>query len=163
MPAWLAKGVEFIIFVISSNLNIRSRILAKIARWALPGPELRNGTLMVSGTHHIIYSVGFATQQLNMKVLNNITWQKPNPPPNLSCRYFTHSTETIIWAAKNEKSKHKFNYDLMKNINEGKQKLVSREKLKYGVSITDCCISIENTNKYLIEIHALWDKKKGAT
>ena len=81
----------------------------------------KNGTLMVSGTHHIIYSVGFAMQQLNMKVLNNITWQKPNPPPNLSCRYFTHSTETIIWAAKNEKSKHKFNYDLMKNVNEGKQ------------------------------------------
>jgi 3-deoxy-7-phosphoheptulonate synthase len=50
---------------------------------------------------------------------------------------------------------------LESNINEGKQKLVSREKLKYGVSITDCCISIENTNKYLIEIHALWDKKKG--
>jgi site-specific DNA-methyltransferase (adenine-specific) len=81
----------------------------------------KNGTLMVSGTHHVIYSVGFAMQQLNMKILNNITWQKPNPPPNLSCRYFTHSTETIIWAAKNEKSKHKFNYDLMKKKNEGKQ------------------------------------------
>ena len=81
----------------------------------------KNGTLMVSGTHHVIYSVGFAMQQLNMKILNNITWQKPNPPPNLSCRYFTHSTETIIWAAKNEKSKHKFNYDLMKKENEGKQ------------------------------------------
>ncbi len=60
-------------------------------------------------------------QKLGMKILNDITWEKPNPPPNLSCRYFTHSTETIIWAAKNEKSKHTFNYEIMKNLNEGKQ------------------------------------------
>jgi site-specific DNA-methyltransferase (adenine-specific) len=56
-----------------------------------------------------------------MKILNDITWEKPNPPPNLSRRYFTHSTETIIWAAKNEKSKHRFNYDAMREINSGKQ------------------------------------------
>ena len=80
-----------------------------------------NGSLMVSGTFHVIYSIGYAIQQLNMKILNNITWQKPNPPPNLACRYFTHSTETIIWAAKNLKSKHKFNYELMKEINNDKQ------------------------------------------
>ena len=80
-----------------------------------------NGSIMVSGTFHTIYSVGFAMQQLQMKILNNITWQKPNPPPNLACRYFTHSTETIIWASKNTKSKHKFNYKLMKKINDGKQ------------------------------------------
>ena len=81
----------------------------------------KNGTIWVSGTHHVIHSIGFAMQQLGMKMLNEITWQKPNPPPNLSCRYFTHSTETILWAAKNEKSKHHFNYDLMRNENEGKQ------------------------------------------
>lgn len=80
-----------------------------------------NGTIWVSGTHHVIHSVGFAMQQLGMKILNDITWEKPNPPPNLSCRYFTHSTETIIWAAKNEKSKHYFNYEKMKEINAGKQ------------------------------------------
>ena len=80
-----------------------------------------NGTIMVSGTHHVIYSVGFAMQQLGMKILNNITWEKPNPPPNLACRYLTHSTETIIWAAKNAKSKHCFNYDSMKQIKGGKQ------------------------------------------
>lgn len=80
-----------------------------------------NGTIWVSGTHHIIYSVGYAMQQLGMKILNNITWEKPNPPPNLSCRYFTHSTETIIWAAKTERSKHCFNYDKMREINNGKQ------------------------------------------
>jgi site-specific DNA-methyltransferase (adenine-specific) len=80
-----------------------------------------NGSMMVSGTMHVIYSVGFAMQQLNMKLLNNIIWQKPNPPPNLACRYFTHSTETILWSAKTMKSKHLFNYPLMKKINDNKQ------------------------------------------
>jgi len=80
-----------------------------------------NGTIWVSGTHHVIHSVGYAMQQLGMKILNDIAWEKPNPPPNLSCRYFTHSTETIIWAAKTEKSKHCFNYDKMREINKGKQ------------------------------------------
>jgi site-specific DNA-methyltransferase (adenine-specific) len=80
-----------------------------------------NGTIWVSGTHHVIYSIGYAMQQLEMKILNDITWEKPNPPPNLSRRVFTHSTETIIWAAKNENSKQLFNYDLMREINHGKQ------------------------------------------
>jgi site-specific DNA-methyltransferase (adenine-specific) len=80
-----------------------------------------NGTIWVSGTHHVIHSVGYAMQQLGMKILNDITWEKPNPPPNLSCRYFTHSTETIIWAAKTEKSKHVFNYAKMRAENGGKQ------------------------------------------
>jgi site-specific DNA-methyltransferase (adenine-specific) len=80
-----------------------------------------NGTIWVSGTAHIIHSVGFAMQQLGFKLLNDISWVKPNPPPNLSCRYFTHATETIIWAAKNAKSRHFYNYALMKEINGGKQ------------------------------------------
>ena len=80
-----------------------------------------NGTIFVSGTFHVIYSIGHAMQQLEMRLLNNIIWQKPNPPPNLACRYFTHSSETVIWAAKTEKSKHKFNYPLMKSTNGGKQ------------------------------------------
>ena len=80
-----------------------------------------NGTLWVSGTHHVIFSVGYAMQQLGMKMLNQVTWQKPNPPPNLACRYFTHSTETLLWAAKNEKSRHRFNYADMKRANGNKQ------------------------------------------
>ena len=80
-----------------------------------------NGTIWVSGTRHIIYSVGFAMQQIGFKLLNDIVWEKPNPPPNLSCRYFTHSTETVIWAAKDEKSKHRFNYKLMRSVAGGKQ------------------------------------------
>lgn len=80
-----------------------------------------NGTIWVSGTHHIIHMVGFAMQMLEYKILNEIAWEKPNPPPNLSCRYFTHSTETILWAAKNKKSKHIFNYAEMKEEAGGKQ------------------------------------------
>lgn len=81
-----------------------------------------NGTIWISGTLHNIYSVGMALEQEGFKIMNNITWQKTNPPPNLSCRYFTHSTETILWARKNEKSaRHFFNYDLMREMNGGKQ------------------------------------------
>jgi site-specific DNA-methyltransferase (adenine-specific) len=80
-----------------------------------------NGTIWVSGTSHVIYSVGFAMQQLGYKMLNEIVWEKPNPPPNLSCRYFTHSTETVLWAAKHRKSKHHFDYPRMREENGGKQ------------------------------------------
>jgi site-specific DNA-methyltransferase (adenine-specific) len=80
-----------------------------------------DGSIWVSGTSHVIHSVGFAMQQLGFKLLNDISWVKPNPPPNLSCRYFTHATETIIWAARDKKSRHKFNYKLMKQINAGRQ------------------------------------------
>lgn len=80
-----------------------------------------DGTLWVFGTMHNIYNIGYNLQNLEFKILNNIIWQKSNPAPNLSCRMFTHSTETIIWAKKDKKSKHYFNYDLMKEINGGKQ------------------------------------------
>jgi site-specific DNA-methyltransferase (adenine-specific) len=80
-----------------------------------------NASIWVSGTAHVIHSVGFAMQQLGFKLLNDISWVKPNPPPNLSCRYFTHATETIIWAAKNAKSRHTFNYKEMKLANHNKQ------------------------------------------
>lgn len=82
----------------------------------------KNGTIWVSGTLHNIYSVGMALEQEGYKILNNITWQKLNPPPNLSTRYFTHSTETILWARKDDKdARHYYNYDLMKEFNHNKQ------------------------------------------
>jgi site-specific DNA-methyltransferase (adenine-specific) len=87
-----------------------------------------NGTIWVSGTHHVIFSIGYAMQQLGYKILNDIAWEKPNPPPNLSCRYLTHSTETILWAAKNEKSKHAFNYQEMRKVTGKQMKTVWREK-----------------------------------
>ena len=80
-----------------------------------------NGSVMISGTHHNIFSIGRALQKLDYKILNIITWQKTNPPPNFSCRYLTHSTEQIIWARKSEKFKHIFNYELMKKLNDDKQ------------------------------------------
>lgn len=83
-----------------------------------------NGTIWISGTLHNIYSIGVALELEGYSIINNITWQKPNPTPNLACRCFTHSTETIIWARKvngTKKGKHYFNYNLMKEINDGKQ------------------------------------------
>ena len=62
-----------------------------------------NATIWISGTHHNIFSVGQILTELDFKILNVITWQKTNPPPNFSCRFFTHSTEQIIWARKKEK------------------------------------------------------------
>jgi len=78
-----------------------------------------NGTIWVSGTHHVIFSIGYAMQELGYKILNDIAWEKPNPPPNLSCRYFTHSTETILWAAKSRESRHAFNYQVVRQIDAG--------------------------------------------
>ena len=74
-----------------------------------------NGTLWVSGTYHSIYQCGHALQSLDYHILNDIAWFKPNASPNLSCRFFTASHETLIWARKDKKAKHIFNYDLMKN------------------------------------------------
>ncbi len=80
------------------------------------------GTIWISGTLHNIYDIGTALEEEGFKILNNITWQKTNPPPNLSCRYFTHSTETILWARKDgKKVRHYFDYAAMKEANGGKQ------------------------------------------
>lgn len=74
-----------------------------------------NGTIWISGTYHSIYQCGFALQRSGYHILNDIAWFKPNASPNLSCRFFTASHETLIWARKNKKAKHLFNYDLMRN------------------------------------------------
>jgi len=73
------------------------------------------GTIWVSGTYHSIYQCGYILQKNNFCILNDIAWYKPNAPPNLSCRFFTASHETILWARKDKKAKHTFNYDEMKN------------------------------------------------
>ena len=80
-----------------------------------------DATIWISGTMHNIFSIGQLLSELGFKVLNVVTWEKSNPPPNFSCRYFTFSTEFIIWAKKNEKTPHYFNYDLMKQLNGDKQ------------------------------------------
>lgn len=82
------------------------------------------GTIWVTGTVHVYLSVGMAMMQVGLRILNDITWEKTNPPPNLGCRCFTHSTETVLWAtkaAKGSKHKYKFDYQAMKSENGGKQ------------------------------------------
>lgn len=80
-----------------------------------------NGTIWVSGTYHNIFSVANQLKMLGYKILNVVTWAKTNPPPNISCRYFTYSSEFVIWARKYEKKPHYFNYELMKHLNDDKQ------------------------------------------
>ncbi len=84
-----------------------------------------NGTIWISATLHSVYAIGVALEMEGFSIINNIIWQKPNPAPNLACRSFTHSTETIIWARKQitakKKGKHYFNYTLMKQENGNKQ------------------------------------------
>ena len=102
-----------------------------------------DGTIWISGTFHNIYIIGMALELEGFSIINNITWQKPNPTPNLACRCFTNSTETILWARKQlttkKKGKHTFNYSLMKEINGNKQMkdvwlipLVTKAEKKYG-------------------------------
>lgn len=80
-----------------------------------------DGTIWISGTYHNIFSAAQMLTELNFRILNCVTWAKTNPPPNLSCKFFTHSTEFILWARKNKKITHFYNYELMKQINGGTQ------------------------------------------
>src|SRR5215204_1672480 len=72
-----------------------------------------DGTIWVTGTHHIIFSLGFALQSMNFKLINQITWAKPDPPPNVLHTAFTHAHETLLWASKSKGARHTFNYDLI--------------------------------------------------
>ncbi|MCU0633104.1 MAG: site-specific DNA-methyltransferase, partial [Methanolinea sp.] len=72
------------------------------------------GSIWISGTYHSIYACGFALQREGFWILNDICWYKPNAPPNLSCRYFTASHETLLWARRSRNGKHVFNYQEMK-------------------------------------------------
>jgi len=84
-----------------------------------------DGTIWISATLHSVYAIGVALEMEGFSIINNIIWQKPNPAPNLGCRCFTHSTETVIWARKQltskKKGRHSFDYQLMKEQNGGKQ------------------------------------------
>ena len=80
-----------------------------------------NGTIWVSGTYHNIYSVANCMTQLGYKILNIIVWQKPDAPTTLSHLHFNFSAEYIIWARKDKKHIHFFNYELMNQLNGGKR------------------------------------------
>ena len=87
-----------------------------------------DGTIWISGTNHSIYKCGYILEKLGFYILNDIVWYKPNAAPNLSCKVFTHSHETILWAKKNKNLKHYYNYDLMKNMDFENDKLKSKGK-----------------------------------
>jgi len=87
-----------------------------------------NGTIAISGTYHSIYKCGFLLQKLNCRIINDITWFKPNGAPALAGRNFTASHETILWASKGKKAKHVFNYQISKNWEVENDKLYSKGK-----------------------------------
>jgi len=72
------------------------------------------GTIWISGTYHSIFSCGYALQVQGWHLLNDIVWFKPNAAPNLACRMFTASHETLLWAKKHKNAKHYFDYEAMK-------------------------------------------------
>lgn len=124
-----------------------------------------NGTIWVTGTQHVIHSIGFAMQCLGFRILNNIAWEKPNPPPNLSCRFFTHSTETVLWAARSDRSKYVFNYAQMKAVTGKQMKTVwkmpapSKEEKRFGRHPTQkplalverCLLAATNPNALVLD------------
>lgn len=74
-----------------------------------------DGSIWISGTYHSIYACGYALQLQGWHLLNDIAWFKPNAAPNLACRMFTASHETLLWARREKKGRHYFDYDAMKN------------------------------------------------
>jgi site-specific DNA-methyltransferase (adenine-specific) len=103
---------------IAEDHAFQSRWLDAVRRVLKP-----SGTLWVSGTQHVIFSIGYAMQELGYHLLNTVTWYKPNASPNLACRFFTHSTEILLWASpsRGRPLRHRFNYGAMKAANGGKQ------------------------------------------
>lgn len=80
-----------------------------------------DGTMWISGTYHIIHSIAFALLEMGYYIINEISWVKPNAAPNMGCRCFTASQETLLWVKKAKEAKHIFNYKFMKELNGGKQ------------------------------------------
>ena len=87
-----------------------------------------NGSIWVTGTLHNIYKVGYLLEKNGFHIINDIIWFKPNAPPNLSCKYFTHSHEVVLWARKSKISQHTFYYEKMKKWNNPKDKLKNTDK-----------------------------------
>lgn len=106
-----------------------------------------NGSIWISGTLHNTYLVGYTLQKLGFKILNEIIWYKSNAPPNLSCRYFTHSHETLLWARKDPNIPHKYNYELMKSWDFVADKINSKDKQMRSV--------------WQIPLTPMWEKEVG--
>jgi DNA modification methylase len=75
--------------------SIRSKGFGKVY---LEGNDRRvhkpEGTLWVMGSHHIIFSLGFALQWLGFRIINQIAWQKPDSVPDTLNTAFIHAEGT---------------------------------------------------------------------
>ncbi len=92
-----------------SDVKFHERWISECQRILKP-----EGTIWISRTLHSIYQCGYLLQKLNFHILNDIIWFKPNAAPNLACTTFAHSHETLLWARKDKKARHTFNYKAMK-------------------------------------------------
>ncbi|MCL1967959.1 MAG: site-specific DNA-methyltransferase [Bacteroidetes bacterium] len=107
-----------------NDVEFHEKWISECRRVLKPG-----GTIWISGTNHSIYQCGFLLQKHNFHLLNDISWFKPNAAPNLACTTFAHSHETLLWAKKDKKAKHIFNYEKMKNgiFSEDKMKAPDKQ------------------------------------
>ncbi|MDE8343639.1 MAG: DNA methyltransferase [Acidocella sp.] len=81
----------------------------------------KDGTLWVIGSYHNIFRIGSILQDMGFWILNDVIWRKSNPMPNFRGRRFTNAHETMIWAARGQESRYKFNYQAMKSLNDDLQ------------------------------------------
>ena len=85
-----------------------------------------NGNILIFGTYHNIYKIGFLLEKLDLKINNSIIWYKRNAFPNITQRLFCESTEQIIWAVNNSRKKAKnwvFNYKQLKEMTINKKQM----------------------------------------
>jgi modification methylase len=75
----------------------------------------------VIGSYHNIFRIGSILQDLGYWILNDVIWRKSNPMPNFRGRRFTNAHETLIWAARGQDSRYRFNYAAMKALNDDLQ------------------------------------------
>ncbi len=83
-----------------------------------------NANIIIFGSYHNIFKIGFLLELLDIRVVNSIVWYKRNAFPNITQRMFCESTEYIIWAVNNSQKNAKnwtFNYDIAKEFNKGIQ------------------------------------------
>ncbi len=99
----------------------------------------QGGSLWISGSFHNIYQMGFIIQEFHpdIKINNSIVWFKPNAQPNITCRFFTESTEHLIWASKNgDGMKWKFNYAWTKGIEDKINPLGKQTRNVWSIPLT---------------------------
>lgn len=83
-----------------------------------------NGNIIIFGSYHNIYKIGYLLQKKDRKIINSVVWYKTNAFPNITQRMLCESTEHIIWAVNETNKKAKgwvFNYEDLKKYNVVKE------------------------------------------